>query len=134
MNKQKNHRNCSFFIFIMVNRNRQKPNKSFLKVFWSIVDLQCCVSFRCTAKRISYVYVIYIYVYTLLFRFFTYIGYYTVLSGFPCAIQQVLVIYLFYIQQQVYITPNLLIYLCPLNISPLVTINLVSKSLSLFHE
>ena len=30
----------------------------FLKNFyWSIVDLQCCVSFRCSAKWISYIYI-----------------------------------------------------------------------------
>ena len=26
----------------------------FKKLYWCIVDLQCCVSFSCTAKRISY--------------------------------------------------------------------------------
>jgi len=27
----------------------------FLTFYWSIVDLQCCISFRCTAKWISYI-------------------------------------------------------------------------------
>ena len=47
---------------------------SFFKItylfFWRIVDLQCCVSFRCIAKRFSYIYIyththicVYIYIY-----------------------------------------------------------------------
>lgn len=28
----------------------------FKKNYWSIVDLECCVSFRGTAKRINYTY------------------------------------------------------------------------------
>ena len=38
------------------------------KYFWSIVDLQCCISFRCTAKWISYIY-IHIYPFFLTFFF-----------------------------------------------------------------
>ena len=58
----------------------------------SIVDLQCCVSFRCTAKWFRYTY-IYIFFF---FRFFSIIVYYKILNIVPCAIQSVLV-YLFYI-------------------------------------
>ena len=46
---------------------------------WSIVNLQCCVSFRCTAKWFSYTY-IYIY----FFRLFSLIGYYKISSIVPC--------------------------------------------------
>ena len=43
-------------------------NSCFIKKnIWSIVDLQCCVSFRYTAQWISYTY-------TPLFRFFSHIG------------------------------------------------------------
>ena len=48
------------------------------------------------------------------FRFFSIIGYYKILSIVSCAIQQVLYVYLFYIQQCVYVNPKLLIYLSPL--------------------
>ena len=47
---------------------------------------------------------------SLFFRFFSHIGHYRVLSRVPCAIQQVLISYLFYIQQCVYVHPNLPIY------------------------
>ena len=64
---------------------------------WSILDLQRCVSFRCTAQWFSYIYMYtdtHIYVY---FRFFSIIGYYKILSIVPCAIQwSLLVIYLIY--------------------------------------
>ena len=47
---------------------------------WSIVDVQCCVSFSCTAQWFSYIY-------TFFFRFFSLIGYCKILSIVPCAIQ-----------------------------------------------
>ena len=48
------------------------------KFNWYKVDLQSYVSFRCTAKQISYT--------SIHFKFFSHIGYYTVLSVLPCAI------------------------------------------------
>ena len=51
-----------------------------------------------------------LYIYPFLFRFFSHIDYYSVLSSFPYAIQQVLITYLFYIWQCVYVNPNCLIY------------------------
>ena len=45
-----------------------------------IVDLQCCVSFRCTAvTQLS------IHIYPLLFRFCSHTGHYRVLNGVLCA-------------------------------------------------
>ena len=54
------------------------------------------------------------YIYSF-FRFFSLIGYYKILDIIPCAIQQVLVVYLIYIQQYVCVNPKLLIYLPPLH-------------------
>ena len=67
----------------------------FFNFYWSIVDLQCCVSFKCTTKWISYKY---IYIYShFKKKIFSHIGHYRVWSGVPCAIQHVLINYLFYI-------------------------------------
>ena len=39
-------------------RHQGSPRYYFFKNFyWSIVDLQCCIGFRCTAKWISYTYI-----------------------------------------------------------------------------
>ena len=46
----------------------------------------------------------------MLFIFFSIIVYYKILNTVLCTIQQVLVAYLFYIEQCVYVNPNLLIY------------------------
>jgi len=56
---------------------------------WSIVDLQCCVSFRCIAKMLQ------LYICLFFLKFFPHLGYYRLLSRVPCAIQQVLVGYPF---------------------------------------
>ena len=99
----------------------------FFNFYWSIVDLQCCVSFCCTASES----VIHVHIYIhYFFRFFFHIGHYRVLSRVPCAIQQVVISYLFYIQQCVYVNPSL-----PINPSPpypLVTISLFSTSVALY--
>ena len=63
--------------------------------YWCIVDLQCCVIFRCTRKWVSYSYMYFHYLFFFLFS--SHIGHYRVLSRVPCAIQQVLISYLFYI-------------------------------------
>ena len=52
---------------------------------WSIVDLQCCVSFCRAAKWISYTYAYVAYIYSFS-RVFSHIGHYRVLSRVPCAI------------------------------------------------
>ena len=63
----------------------------FFKInfYWSIVDLQCRVSFCFVAKWISYIYVcVYTHTHiTTVFRFFSHIGHYRVLSKVPCAVQ-----------------------------------------------
>ena len=53
------------------------------KMYWSIVDLQCCVSFRCKTKWISYTdtYI------PSFFSIFSHIGHYRVLIWVPRAIQ-----------------------------------------------
>ena len=50
----------------------------------------------CQFQVYSKVIQLYIHIYLFFFRFFSHIGYYRVLNRVPCAIQQVLVDYLFY--------------------------------------
>ena len=58
------------------------------------VGLQC-ISFRSRAEWFSYVYTVYLF----LSRLFSHIGYNRILSRVPSAVQQVLIVSLFYIQQ-----------------------------------
>ena len=51
----------------------------------------------CLFQGYSKVIQLYIYIYSFFFRFFSHIGYYRILSRVPCAVQQALVGYLFYI-------------------------------------
>ena len=69
----------------------------------------------------------YIHIYSF-FRFFSIIGYYKILSIVPCAVQSVLVVYIFFIYQCVSINPKLLIHPSQPTFSPLVTIRLFSVS------
>ena len=72
---------------------------------WSIVDLQCCVSFRGRAKSFCYTCA---YIHSYLLRVSSHIGHYRVSNRVPRVskrvptLQQVLVSYLFYIQQCIY--------------------------------
>ena len=66
------------------------------------------------------------------YRFFSHIGYYRILSIVPCAIQQVLAVYLFCIQLCVYINTKFLIYPSLIPLSPLITISMFSRSVTLF--
>ena len=56
----------------------------FFKFYWSIVDVQYWDNFCCTTVIQLYTY------YLSFFRFFSHIGYHTILGRVPCAIQQVL--------------------------------------------
>ena len=67
----------------------------------------------CQFQVYSKVSQLYIYIYPLFCRFYSHVVHYRVLNRVPCTIQQVLISYLFYIQQCVYVNPNLPIYPSP---------------------
>ena len=52
-------------------------------MYWRRVDLQCCVSFRCTVMWISYTYI-----YSFFFRFVSQYSHYIVLNRALCAIRE----------------------------------------------
>ena len=60
-------------------------------------------------------------IYILFFRFFSIIGYYKILKIVSCALQQVLVVNLFYVWWYECVNSKLLIYLSPPPISSLVS-------------
>ena len=70
-----------------------------------MVDLPCCACFRCTAKAIQLQ--TYMYLYPCSYSFLSQI---ITRQKVPCALQQVLVVYLFYIQLCVFVNPKFLIY------------------------
>ena len=53
-----------------------------ISLYWSIINLKCCVSFRCITKWFSYTYT-----YSLIIRFFSHTDYYRLLGRVPCVIQ-----------------------------------------------
>ena len=66
------------------------PDFFKINFYWSIVALQCCVSFYCTAKwKMNQLY-IYTYIPSLLD-----LGHHSALSRVPCAVQYVLISYVF---------------------------------------
>ena len=106
--------------------------------YWSIVDLQCFVSFRYTTKWFRgvcvciYIYIwsvitIYIYIHTHThFTFFSIIVYYKILNRVPCAISRSLFIYFIY--SNVY----LLIWLTSLNIIISMSIHVAANGIISF--
>ena len=103
--------------------------QTLIPFFFFLLECRCFTTL-CQCLLYSRVNQLYIYVYPLFFRFPSHLGHHRALSIVPCAIQQVLISYLFCIQQHICIIPNLPIH--PTLPSPLVTISLFSTSVTLF--
>ena len=56
---------------------------------------------------------LYVYIYPLFFGFPSHLGHHRALSRAPCALQQVLISYLFYTQQCIYVNPSLPVHPTP---------------------
>ena len=78
LRKFKSERRITIFILWVPNLFCLVFSTSLLFLNWSIVDVQYHVSFRCTTEWFS--------IYIFLFRFFSLIGYYKVLSRVPCTV------------------------------------------------
>ena len=65
----------------------------FFKIYWSIIDFQCCVNFCYTAKWSAIHIYMYIFAHTFFFMFFSIMIYYRMLNIVPCALQEDLVVH-----------------------------------------
>ena len=80
------------------------------QVYSTVIQIQIQIDIDIYIYIYLYLYIyIYIQIY-IFFRFLSLIGYYKISSIVSCAIKQVLVGYLFYISQCIYVNPNHLIY------------------------
>ena len=88
---------CSYFLVFFFERWNThivrihvqfffKCRSSFFNLFinWSIVNLQCCVGFRCIAKWFSYIYN-WIYILNVYIFFFRFFFHYRLLQGIECS-------------------------------------------------
>ena len=100
--------------FFLLKKKKTKPQQ-LLILNCGVANKQCCDSFSCDCSTMlnSKGTQPYIYVYPFFTKLFYHPGCHIMLSKVPCAIQQVLVGYPFYIQQWVHVDPKLLNYPFP---------------------
>ena len=128
----------SVSVYVNLSKNSLSPKYGMYKTlvpflplfFFFLIFIEVQLIYDVLFQVYSKVNHLYIYIYPLFFRFYSHIGLYRVLSRVPCAIQQVLVVCLFYIQECVYVNPHLPTYPSPPY--PLVTTSLFSTSVTLF--
>ena len=89
-------------------------NKATYRLFFFKLEYSC-FTMLCQFLLYGKVNQLYVYICPLFFGFPSHLGHHRALSRVPCAIQQVLISYLFYTQQGIYVNPNLPIYPTPLS-------------------
>ena len=88
---------------LLTSETTADPSFSFpvclIIFYWGIINLQCCISLGAQQSDSDlYTYIdSYTYTKTLFIRLFSCVGHYRVLTRVPCAIQKVLISYLFYV-------------------------------------